>query len=136
MQYKKTNIRSLSQAYALVQEHGCNCSEISLKTTSDSSSEDKNEMIINNLVNINNKSAEIVQTLNLAFEQEEEIDEWVSEKIAIANHMIGTINDYLIKYKTTSPATALTNTGLQLQPSTISANFPIKTNMPDVIASF
>ena len=103
-----------------------------------SNDEDRIDMILNNLVNINNKSAELVQSLQVASNNGEEVEEWVAEKIAVVNSMIGSINDYYVKYNNTSAATVTqlepTN-GLNLQPSTVANSFPIK-KMPAVIASF
>lgn len=150
MSIKNQDRYSLVEAYKKVQE--CDCQQggaASLNSIpqqimqamgigSSNQEEDRVDMILNNLVNINNKSAELVQSLQIASNNGEEIEEWVAEKIAVVNSMIGSINDYYVKYNNTAAATATqlepTN-GLNLQPSTVANSFPIK-KMPAVIASF
>lgn len=151
MNIKNQDRYSLVEAYKKVQE--CDCQQQSgvsnlnsmpqqimqaMGIGTSNQEEDRIDMILNNLVNINNKSAELVQALQVASNNGEEVEEWVAEKIAVVNSMIGSINDYYVKYSNTAAATAPqlepTN-GLNLQPSTVANSFPIK-KMPAVIASF
>ena len=150
MNIKNQDRYSLVEAYKKVQE--CDCQQSSaaglnsisqqvmqaMGINSSSNEEDRVNMVLNNLVNINNKSAELVQSLQIASNNGEEIEEWVAEKIAVVNSMIGSINDYYVKYNNTAAAsiTQLEPTnGLNLQPSTVANSFPIK-KMPAVMASF
>lgn len=99
----KTNDRfSLAEAYNKVQE--CECQHMAAQTNAANSSDERTDMVLNNLVNLNNKAAELVSTIQTAVDSGEGIDEWVSEKIAVAASMIGSINDYYTKFKTTSPS--------------------------------
>jgi len=150
MNIKNQDRYSLFEAYKKVQE--CDCQQsgaTSLNSISQqvlqamgvnnsSNEEDRIDMILNNLVNINNKSAELVQALQVASNNGEDVEEWVAEKIAVVNSMIGSINDYYVKYNNSAAATVTqlepTN-GLNLQPSTVATSFPIK-KMPTVMASF
>ena len=95
----------------------------------ENSSEERVDMILNNLVLLNNKTAELVNSIQTAVDSGEGVEEWVSEKIAVAASMIGSINDFYAKFKH-SPST-----GLNLQPSTMAASFPANTNMPPVTLS-
>ena len=150
MNIKNQDRYSLVEAYKKVQE--CDCQQggatslnsisqqvmQAMGVNSSSNEEDRIDMVLNNLVNINNKSAELVQSLQVAANNGEEIEEWVAEKIAVVNSMIGSINDYYVKYNNAAAATVTqlepTN-GLNLQPSTVANSFPIK-KMPAVMASF
>jgi hypothetical protein len=150
MNIKNQDRYSLVEAYKKVQE--CDCQQggaaslnsipqqvlRAMGVDTSSNEEDRIDMILNNLVNINNKSAELVQALQVASNNGEEVEEWVAEKIAVVNSMIGSINDYYVKYSNTAATTTTqiepTN-GLNLQPSTVANSFPIK-KMPAVIASF
>lgn len=95
---------SIIEAYNTVRE--CECQHANTQDNSD----DRIDMILNNLVNLNNKSAELVTTIQTAMDSGEGIEEWVSEKIAVATSMIGSINDYYAKFKETSnPVISLPN---------------------------
>jgi hypothetical protein len=92
MRIKTKDRYSIAEAYTKVQE--CEC-----QAQSQQSSPERTDMILNNLVNLNNKAAELVSSIQRAVDSGEDVDEWVSEKIAVAANMIGTINDYYAKYK-------------------------------------
>lgn len=132
MHIRNTDRYNLAEAYTSVRE--CECQHAAATTSTHNSSEDRVDMILNNLVNLNNKAAELVHTMQDAVNGGEEVEEWVSEKIAVAANMIGTINDYYAKFKNNAqPATAMQGSaGLNLQPSTVASSFPLKTNMPPV----
>lgn len=151
MSTTRKDIRSLAEAYCRIYECGCqdaanaaapigiapmqaNVIPTSGQSQADTS-EQAHEMVMTNLVNINNKAAELVKHMNTALQSGQGVEEWVSEKIAVAHSMISTISDYYQKYADNLPINSINSTGLQLQPSTIAANFPVK-QMADVIASF
>lgn len=92
MRIKTKDRYSIAEAYTKVQE--CEC-----QAQSQQASPERTDMILNNLVNLNNKAAELVSSIQQAVDSGEDIDEWVSEKIAVATNMIGTINDYYAKFK-------------------------------------
>lgn len=144
-------MKSLSEAYGSIYECGCQdtpplpqqsisvaSTPVSIPTSgvdqADRSAQAR-EMVMTNLVNINNKAAELVKNMETALQSGEGVEEWVSEKIAVAHSMISTISDYYKKFDNNLPIHSINTTGLQLQPSTIAANFPVK-QMADVIASF
>lgn len=157
MSTTRKDIKCLSEAYKSIYECGCQDSpamtqpitpvssvlavEPSMQPTTNTvadqgdRTEQTRDMVLNNIVNINNKAAELVKNIQNALQAGEGIEEWVSEKIAVAAHLVGTISDYYMKYKDGLPINSINTTGLQLQPSTIAANFPVKP-MADVIASF
>lgn len=87
---------SLAEAYNQVKE--CECQHADTMKNIQNSSEERVDMILNNLVNLNNKAAELVGLIQTSIDAGEGIDEWVSEKIAVATSMIGNINDYYAKY--------------------------------------
>ena len=126
MYIRNTDRYSLVEAYNAVKE--CECQHAAAMKDVEDSSEERIDMILNNLVVLNNKTAELVTSIQSSIDSGENVDQWVSEKIAVAASMIGSIADYYAKYST--PAT--NPTGLNLQPSTVSASFPLKTNMPPV----
>ncbi len=121
MRIKNNDRYNLIEAYNLVRE--CECQHAAQEV-----SEDRIEMIINNLVVLNNKTAELVKSIQTSVDSGEEIEQWVSEKIAVAADMIGNITDYYAKFSTQGQG----QTGLNLQPSTMAASFPLNTNMPPV----
>jgi hypothetical protein len=123
MYIRNTDRYSLAEAYNAVRD--CECQHAADMNNIENSADERVDMILNNLVVLNNKTAELVTSIQAALESGEGIDQWVSEKIAVAASMIGAITDYYAKYNTPS-------TGLNLQPSTLAANFPPKTNMPPV----
>jgi len=129
MHIRNTDRYSLAEAYNTVKE--CECQHSNNNANTANSAEDRTEMILNNLVNLNNKAAELVKSVQMAVDTGEGVEEWVSEKIAVAASMISSINDYYAKFKndTNSPS------GLNLQPSTVATSFPLKTNMPPVTIS-
>lgn len=148
----RKDLQNLSEAYMSIYECGCQDNgpaavQINpIPTTAQppnmpngsgegDKSEQAREMVMTNLVNINNKAAELVKNMQRALETGVGVEEWVSEKIAVAHSMISTISDYYMKYTDNLPINSINSTGLQLQPSTIAANFPVKA-MQDVIASF
>lgn len=126
MHIRNTDRYNLAEAYNSVRE--CECSHMAATNAVSNSSEERVEMILNNLVNLNNKTAELVQSIQAAVDSGEGIEEWASEKIAVAASMIGSINDYYAKFKAGSNS----SNGLNLQPSTMAASFPLKTNMGPV----
>lgn len=148
MRIKPKDRHLLSEAYNTLYENtlssGQSVQSISI-TSSSSSSEckdcEKTDMVLNNLVNLNHKSAELVQIIQNVTEEGADIEQWVSEKIAIAAYSLGSILDYYAKYKTQVAGISMGDqeeeeqdvgikTGLRLEPSTMAASFPLKTNMP------
>lgn len=127
MHIKNTDRYNLAEAYAQVRE--CECQHANAMQGVQDSSEERIDMIINNLVLLNNKTAELVKSIQVSVDSGEGVEEWVSEKIAVAASMIGSINDYYAKYQNAAP------TGLNLQPSTMASSFPLNTNMPAVTLS-
>lgn len=125
MHIQNTDRYNLAAAYNLVRE--CECQHSAAMSNIENSSEERVDMILNNLVLLNNKTAELVNTVQIAVDSGEGVEEWVSEKIAVAASMIGNITDYYAKFKQTTQTT-----GLNLQPSTMAASFPLNTNMPPV----
>lgn len=126
MHIKNSDRQSLAEAYRAVVEcecqHSCNQHDIN------NSSEERIDMILNNLVVLNNKTAELVKLIQTATEGGEGIDEWISEKIAVAASMIGSITDYYAKFNSK-------NGGLNLEPMTAAINMPVNTNMPPMSIS-
>ena len=110
MRIKNNDRYSLAEAYTKVQE--CECQAQNQQT-----SPERTDMILNNLVNLNNKAAELVSSIQQAVDSGEDIDEWVSEKIAVATNMIGTINDYYAKFKQ--------NTSMSAAPTSMSSMSPL-----------
>ena len=99
---------SIIEAYNTVRE--CECQHTNNQNAVSNNSDDRIDMILNNLVNLNNKSAELVTTIQAAIDSGEGVEEWVSEKIAVATSMIGSINDYYAKFKqTTDPVISIPN---------------------------
>jgi hypothetical protein len=153
MSTTRKDIKNLAEAYCKIYECGCQdaqpqpaianvpgqalvATNIPTSGTDQADrSEQTREMVMTNLVNINNKAAELVKNMETALQSGEGVEEWVSEKIAVAHSMISTISDYYKKFDNKLPINSINATGLQLQPSTIAANFPVKP-MADVIASF
>ena len=138
MRIKNTDRRTLIEAYNSMKE--CECQQQGAINQPSQANNERVDMIINNLVVLNNKTAELVKYIQTAIDSGEEIEEWVSEKIAVATNSISNINDYYIKYSNPQQqqvaslmgGAASTTTGLNLQPSTLAASFPLKTNMPPV----
>lgn len=97
MHIKNSDRYSLAEAYTAVRE--CECQHADSMSHLQNSSEERVDMILNNLVVLNNKAAELVSTIQVAIDSGEGIDEWVSEKIAVATSMIGSITDYYAKFK-------------------------------------
>lgn len=128
MYIRNTDRYNLAEAYNTVRE--CECQHAMTQNNIQNSDEDRVDMILNNLVVLNNKTAELVSSIQAAVNSGEGIEEWVSEKIAVASSMIGSINDYYAKFGNNAANAA--PTGLNLQPSTMAANFPPSTNMPPV----
>ena len=124
MYIRNTDRYNLAEAYNTVRE--CECQHANNQADIENSSEERLDMILNNLVVLNNKTAELVKSIQTATDSGEGVEQWVSEKIAVASSMIGSITDYYAKFNT--PQT----TGLNLQPSTMAASFPLNTNMPPV----
>ena len=124
MYIRNTDRYNLAEAYNTVRE--CECQHANNQADIENSSEERLDMILNNLVVLNNKTAELVKSIQTAADNGEGVEQWVSEKIAVASSMIGSITDYYAKFNT--PQT----TGLNLQPSTMAASFPLNTNMPPV----
>ena len=91
----------MAEAYEQVKE--CECQHANTMTGIHNSDDERIDMILNNLVLLNNKTAELVSSIQTAVESGEGVDEWVSEKIAVATSMIGNINDYYAKFKNSAP---------------------------------
>ena len=127
MHIRNTDRLNLAEAYTQVRD--CECQHANSQQDTENSSEERIDMILNNLVLLNNKTAELVTSIQAAVDSGEGVEQWVSEKIAVAASMIGSINDYYAKFQTTAP------TGLNLQPSTMASSFPLNTNMPSVTLS-
>jgi len=128
MSIKTTDRFSLAEAYTQVQD--CECQHAAAQQDINNSSEERIDMILNNLVNLNNKAASLVKTIQNAVDSGEDIDEWASEKIAVAASMIGGVSDYFAKFSNS------TNTrGLKLEPTTTAINIPLNTNMPPMSIS-
>ena len=138
MRIKNTDRRTLVEAYNSIRE--CECQPQGVTSQSSQANSERVDMIINNLVVLNNKTADLVKYVQAAIDNGEEIEEWVSEKIAVATNSISNINDYYIKYSNNQQQQIASlmggptsnATGLNLQPSTMAASFPLKTNMPPV----
>lgn len=143
MRIKTQDRHLLSEAYNKMHENDINLSQsIAIASDcSDCSDCEKTDMVINNLINLNHKSAELVQIMQDITEEGIDIEQWVSEKIAIAAYSLGSILDYYAKYKSQVAGISMDSqeepeqeleikTGLKLEPSTLAASFPLKTNMP------
>ena len=87
----------LADAYTAVRE--CECQHNASQTTVNNSADERIDMILNNLVVLNNKTAELVGTVQTAVDSGEGVEQWASEKIAVATSMIGSICDYYAKFK-------------------------------------
>lgn len=127
MHIKNTDRYSIAEAYTKVQE--CECQHATSKQNISDSSEERIDMILNNLVTLNNKTAELVKSIQSAVDSGEGVDEWASEKIAVAASMIGSVNDYFAKFNNN------TFSKLDLEPSTAAINIPMNTNMPPMSIS-
>lgn len=107
MHIKNKDRHLIAEAYNSVRE--CECNHTAAQNSVNNSSDERVEMVINNLVNLNNKAAELVRTIQTAVDSGEGIEEWASEKIAVATSMIGSINDYYAKFKTDELSTVSLN---------------------------
>lgn len=123
MRIKTKDRYSIAEAYTKVQE--CEC-----QSQSHQSSPERTDMVLNNLVNLNNKAAELVSCIQIAVDSGEDIDEWVSEKIAVAANMIGTINDYYAKFKQQSSVNASPISMTSLSPLNSVDSNPIAIKIP------
>jgi hypothetical protein len=152
---KNSDRYSLIEAYRNIKECECNqmaaatnpasISGISIHSVDSGEEEEKVDMVMNNLININNKTAELVQSMQNALNANENIEQWVSEKLAVVANTIGTIADYYAKYKTVASGgigsniqqpTMPSSASLKLEPMTVATSFPLKTNMPPMTTSF
>jgi len=127
MHIKNIDRYSLAEAYTKVQD--CECQHATSQQNITNSSEERIDMILNNLVTLNNKTAELVKSIQSAVDSGEGVDEWASEKIAVAASMISSVNDYFAKFNNN------TLSKLNLEPSTAAINIPMKTNMPPMSIS-
>lgn len=107
MHIKNKDRYLIAEAYNTVKE--CECNHAAAQNAASNSSEERVDMVINNLVNLNNKAAELVRTIQTAVDSGEGIEEWASEKIAVAASMITSINDYYAKFKTDELSTVSLN---------------------------
>jgi hypothetical protein len=136
---------SLIEAYNNIRECECQAAMHSpLNASLADDNEEKIDMVLNNLVNINNKSAELVKSIQNAINANQDIEQWVTEKIAVVADTISNLTDYYVKYKDVAPASNNTNiqanmpstASLKLEPMTVAASFPLNTNMPPMVTSF
>lgn len=131
MHIKNKDRYLLAEAYTAVRE--CECQHANNMNDIQNSSEERIDMILNNLVLLNNKAAELVGTVQTAIDSGEGIDEWVSEKIAVALSMIGNITDYYAKFKNSELSTMPVNNIMSTR-SSIGIKLPVTNATANTIA--